>query len=206
MNNWYLNLDVPPKLSLNSVNYIFSLKPHSDNQWKLTNKKMKLYKEELLECMLVNQNNRCAYCGLSLRRNLIDREHFASKAKHKSFTFEPLNLIASCAYCNQRLKGSKDIIVLPAKAKYQDNTFKILHPYLDDIEQYFTFEDYAGHGYPIVIRLIDDKNVRAVNTIKMFDLASPELTIKRAGFIKEEETRKKMENDPFIGAILSYKL
>ena len=206
MTNWYLNLNELSKLSLVSVKYISSLKPHNDKQWKLTNKSMTLYKKELLECMLTNQNHRCAYCGLSLRMNLVDREHFASKAKYKCFTFEPLNLIASCAYCNRILKRTKDIIMSPAKAGYQDNTFKILHPYLDDIDLYFTFEDYAGDGYPIAIRLINDQDVRAVNTIKMFELTSAELAIKRAGFIKEEEVREKMENDPFIGKILSYKL
>lgn len=203
MDKWYLNLTKPPAISRESINYISSIKPHTDKQWDKSCKKMDTYKQELLSKMLINQNNRCAYCGLSLIRELVDREHFAPKAKHPYFTFEPFNLLASCAYCNRRMKASKEVIKRLDKADYKKCEFNIVHPYFDNTEDCFYFEE-CEPGYPILFKLKDSTDKRAKKTMEMFLLNSSDLATKRAGYIKEQEMKVRLQKNPQLLNIVSY--
>lgn len=57
--------------------------------------------------------------------------------------YEPKNLITSCAVCNMYIKNAGNTIALPAKRRYEQNQFTIVHPYFNDpdIHIKYTNED-----------------------------------------------------------------
>ena len=182
MTRWYLKLNEQCSLSQESIDYIESLKPHKAKQWDLKSKEMKKYKEELLSELMRIQDNRCVYCGLSLLRVLVDREHFVPKSKknYYEFTFHPMNLFAACTYCNRRLKGTKSTLT-----KFDHNfelcKFSIVHPVLEDSEHFIEFiED--SEGEPILVKSLNKKGEKTIN---MFGLDDPQLIIQRSGYLQQ---------------------
>jgi uncharacterized protein (TIGR02646 family) len=206
MDKWYLKLSDPKPLSAQSVQYIDSIKPHDDKKkWDYQCNAMKAYKKELLSNMLKNQSDRCVYCGLSLTRTMVDREHFAPKDQHPLFTFEPLNLIASCAYCNQRMKGRADIVVT-FNENYAECNFSIIHPYIEEPDDFFYFDeedDAEEPGYNILFKLRNPTDKRAIATMEMFDLSSINLAAKRAGYIQEKKQLKRLQKKSLVSDVLN---
>lgn len=92
--------------------------------------------------MLNEQTCRCAYCERILSKGDVYIDHVAPKAKHRRFTYEPLNLVVSCSSCNSStLKGTKETIKGAENPIYSSNNFKIVHPFLDDPDNHIFYQD-----------------------------------------------------------------
>lgn len=88
------------------------------------------------------QGGRCAFCESLLREGDVPIEHIVPKSKHGEYSFTPLNIVTSCTSCNSTIKkGDKDTVYLPLAGKYEDNQFKIVHPYLDDPDAHIKYKD-----------------------------------------------------------------
>lgn len=91
---------------------------------------------------LTEQGCLCAYCEALLEIGTTSIEHFVPKSRHREFTFEPLNLTSACGRCNATaIKGSKETIVGAINPNYSSNTFKIVHPRLDNPNAHIIFQD-----------------------------------------------------------------
>lgn len=91
---------------------------------------------------LEEQGCQCAYCEALLEKGTTSIEHFVPKSRHREFTFEPLNLASACGRCNSTaVKGSKETIVGVFNPDYASNTFKIVHPRLDNPNDHICFQD-----------------------------------------------------------------
>jgi len=99
-------------------------------------------KHHISEHTLEEQGCQCAYCEVLLEKGTTSIEHFVPKSRHREFTFEPLNLISACGRCNATaIKGSKETIIGVANPIYASNTFKIVHPRLDNPNDHICFQD-----------------------------------------------------------------
>lgn len=99
-------------------------------------------KHHISEHTLEEQGCQCAYCEALLEKGTTSIEHFVPKSRHREFTFEPLNLISACGRCNSTaVKGSKETIVGVFNPDYASNTFKIVHPRLDNPNDHICFQD-----------------------------------------------------------------
>lgn len=193
--DWYLNIQKLPKITKASKDYLATLKPYKASLWDLTNSKMKVYKKELLDKLLVIQKNRCVYCGLSLARRSADREHFVHKAAttgYQEFMFNADNLFAACEFCNRRLKGQKKIIS-HYDPDYTKCTFNIVHPFYNNPDDYIKF--HPSKTDPVVARPTDADCGKGKNTIKMFNLNSFEMWKEREGYIRQQELDKSRFKD-----------
>jgi uncharacterized protein (TIGR02646 family) len=135
----------------------------------------KTFKNSLTAKLLTIQSKRCAYCCVHIAEKSPARDHIAPKESHPEFTFEPLNLVLACFHCNTECKGAYDTIVAKS-AVYRKCTFSIIHPYLDTPGDHIQF---IGSVNKILVQVIND-SWKGENTVKMFRLASPEMTKQRA--------------------------
>ena len=109
-----------------------------DGQDKLT----KRIKHRISLRTLRYQDRRCAFCEAILLVGSTHIEHIVPKGVHGEYTFEPLNLVSSCASCNSSSKkGETDTVKLPLAGRYRDNHFLMVHPYLDTPENHIVFKD-----------------------------------------------------------------
>lgn len=203
--NWYLKLERLPVLSEETQTYLEGLKPFQAAHWDQSNDEMKAYKASIIQQLIEIQENRCAYCGLSLNWNLIDREHFVHKGQRTGFPefmFNVKNLFAACGYCNRRIKGQKHTLKT-YNANYDDCTFRIVHPFIDTAEDELEFVG-NRNGQHILAKAITDKGQK---TIDFFCLSDNRVTVRRAGFIAERELEKEMQADDYaeLKAISYYK-
>lgn len=110
--------------------------------WEINNTKEKSLKHRISVHTLREQKCRCAFCERLLEEGGAQIEHIAPKSRHRSFVYEPLNLVTSCVICNsKRIKGDRETIDGVEKPNYADNTFLIVHPYLDDTDSEIVFQD-----------------------------------------------------------------
>tara|TARA_Y100000588_G_scaffold264206_1_gene278957 strand:- start:1209 stop:1874 length:666 start_codon:yes stop_codon:yes gene_type:complete len=116
------------------------------------------------------QEGYCYYCGFKFTfrvgergvRN-IHREHIAPKSLYKAFTFTSKNLVLACNICNgDDYKGDLDTIS-NLDSDYNNCTFNIIHPYLDNKSDYLTLEDDGTFSNVI-------GSQKGANTRKMFGL------------------------------------
>lgn len=111
-----------------------------DAMWK--DNSIKNIKHRISEFTIKEQKCRCAYCECLLVQGTTAIEHIAPKSKYRQFTFEPLNLISVCGRCNSvAIKGQKDTIIPPLNMNYRQNSFSIIHPYLDNPDNEICFID-----------------------------------------------------------------
>ena len=110
--------------------------------WSKGDNQTKDLKNRISKYTLIRQKNRCAYCE-GFMSGGIQLDHFVPKQLHPEFCYEPKNLISSCAKCNMYVKNAGDTVVTPIKTRYEQNVFKIVHPYFNDPEIHikFTNED-----------------------------------------------------------------
>jgi uncharacterized protein (TIGR02646 family) len=124
-----------------------------------------------------SQNSRCAYCMLTVghvARREADLDHVVPKAAsaHPEWTFEALNLVLACSWCNRRLKKGTDYSLGPQPdvSQYRHVTLRIVHPYLDqDREQHFTGGYLGGTQVP---SLIKPQSPKGKLTIEVFHLGN----------------------------------
>lgn len=99
-------------------------------------------KHHISEHTLTEQGCLCAYCECLLEKGTTSIEHFVPKSRHREFTFEPLNLTSACGRCNATaIKGSKETILGMFSPNYTSNSFKIVHPRLDNPDTHICFQD-----------------------------------------------------------------
>lgn len=110
--------------------------------WDKADNVTKDLKNRISEFTLIQQECRCAYCEAFIPGGA-QLDHFVPKQLHPEFCYEPKNLITSCAVCNMYIKNAGDTIALPAKRRYEQNQFTIVHPYFNDpdIHIKYTNED-----------------------------------------------------------------
>ncbi|EPM7855811.1 hypothetical protein ACTQ75_000904 [Vibrio alginolyticus] len=200
ISDWYLNITLLPNISKASSDYLETLKPYKAEYWDLKTTEMKAYKKELLEKLLEIQGKRCVYCGLSLARRSVDREHFVHKATrggYQEFMFNSDNLFASCEFCNRRLKGQKNVLS-SYNIDYSKCKFSIVHPLYDNPDDFIKFE--PSKNNPIKAVPTENDCGKGEETIKMFDLDSKEMALERIGYISQ----LKMSTSRFAD-ILQYK-
>jgi len=125
------------------------------------------------------QNGKCCYCGLKYdETGRSEIEHIAPRkarpAEYPQFSFHPLNLAISCQLCNSpNMKGQYNSIDVLAD-KYDNCTFRIVHPYLDNPIRHYKW----SHGLLGV--LVIGLSAKANESIRLFKLASEHRTTARA--------------------------
>ena len=99
-------------------------------------------KNKISQYTLIKQGNKCAYCE-DFMTSGIQLDHIVPKQRHSIFCYEPKNLVSVCAVCNMYIKNDDDTIEEPLKNRYEQNKFKIVHPYFNnpDIHIKYTNED-----------------------------------------------------------------
>lgn len=157
---------------------------------------------------LLNNQSNCAYCGLPFKGDKDKQiEHIAPKAKYRQpqFTFTLHNLVLSCGYCNDLIvKGTKPTIALPAHRLYKRCTFIIVHPYFHDPSDFYCWVD---EGDKILIQPRNNR-IEAKNSIKIFGLASEEMSGWRAAFSMLEKLKAQkpisLENENLVRQTIDY--
>lgn len=113
--------------------------PH---MWRKNDNNTKNLKRRICDYYLRKQGCKCIYCESILKKGYLAIEHFVPKGLHKEFTFHPKNLFISCGACNSpAIKGEKETINSPFTSKYRKNTFKIVHPFLDNPDEHLFYKD-----------------------------------------------------------------
>lgn len=103
----------------------------------------------------------CPYCDIhSVEFDLTSVDHFIPKAKYPLLSIYPPNLVVACSACNERIK--KENIYLP-----------IMHPYFDNINEYFNFEYVVSEkkikvNFPETITSLE--KTKTENFLKLFKL------------------------------------
>lgn len=100
--------------------------------WRRNEKTLRI---KIRDDLIGKQNECCVYCGCKVF-DKGDVEHIAHKASYTQFMFTPLNLAFSCKTCNQTYKGEVDVVAVE-NPTYEKCVFKMVHPYLDDVDRFF---------------------------------------------------------------------
>lgn len=154
--------------------------------WDEKNNAVLTFKTTMKEKLYLNQNGKCAYCGLPLDTRNSEMDHIAPKGgpkrpKHIECTFEPLNLVYACHNCNSpECKGQNDVVVSKHILGYRHWSFKIVHPYLDDPSEYFECND-DGAIILLPKKSTDEQHrEKAIYTLDLFNLQSEQKLIEIA--------------------------
>lgn len=155
--------------NLPSIYIVASMIPsHLQRKWKSRATDVKTFKAILDRMLKVSQDCKCAYCGLMMGKNSrrkIERDHFVPDSLFPEFRFCPNNLVAACSVCNG-LEVKRATNTISAKGNtYEDSSFTIIHPRLDDINDHMEF---AGQSGEIPFARIG--SAKAVAHIELFDL------------------------------------
>jgi hypothetical protein len=147
--------------------------------WDRQTNEVKIFKSILMRDGQVLQNSRCAWCSLligEVGHRRIHRDHIAPKALYGRWSYNPLNLVLTCDYCNTEIKKTADT-VKKAGSTYELSQFYVVHPYLDGpIAGHITFVFDPG-GKDVFINGVSDKGRWTVSELR---LDSPALTTARA--------------------------
>ena len=168
----------PPKVDPAIVRALMKLSLGDQKKaWERDWVKAKAFKEVIDKHLEVEQSNRCAYCGSRFMSPARHRDHIAPKgaALYPQWTFHPYNVVHSCYDCNSGWKRQQDTIAVYS-THYGKCQFTIIHPYFDDPKQHVA---YTGHRLSILIQSVNG-SAKGRETIRMFDLASPDRTKQRS--------------------------
>jgi hypothetical protein len=85
------------------------------------------------------QPNKCAYCDIGVVQSL---DHYLPKSEFPIFSVTPLNLVASCSWCQENKKS------------YYSDTYEgqVLHPYFDDLDEEVWLHAEVVEGAPLAFR------------------------------------------------------
>lgn len=155
--------------------------------WERTAGPIGRFKDAVTVFLKAEQRRRCAYCMSYLYEDLPARDHIAPKTTYPMWTFRPDNLVLACYACNSDRKKAYDPISARHR-KYRRCQFSIVHPYFDRPGAHL---DYAiGGPRAILIAGITDKGKE---TIRLFDLMSPERAKQRAAEALVEELPNRLQ-------------
>jgi uncharacterized protein (TIGR02646 family) len=125
------------------------------------------------------QGERCCYCGLLYdRTGRGEIEHIAPKGAkfYPQFSFYPCNLAKACQLCNSSSMKHTYDPVNTLGATYEQSDFKIVHPYLDDHSLHYNWR----YGLRSVVISVANNSAKAIESIRIFELASEKRTRARA--------------------------
>lgn len=160
--------------------------------------KYKKIKTHIRAHYLEVQELKCVYCEDLLDRGGCHIEHFAPKGKHKHFLYEPLNLTCACPICNGfAKKGEKETIEGSEVIPYENNHFKYVHPFLDNVDDEIKYKDELK---TLIDR--DNSTERGRATIDLFNWDSDISTIKRVRNLQVKTTKE--ERRIMISEILNF--
>ena len=166
---------------------------------KGTNDEFVVIKKTIMRHSLNIQRVRCVFCETLLEYGGVHIEHFAPKWKSPEFVYEPLNLSCSCPVCNGFMKKGKRLTIEGATVMpYQNNQFKYVHPYRDDVSREIRYRDPFHLYYDR-----DHCSQKGIRTIEMFHWDTIHARKKRFSNLlvrTTERSRRKM-----IAEILDYK-
>lgn len=127
----------------------------------------------------MTQLERCCYCGLLYdRTGRGEIDHVAPKGAglYPQFSFTSNNLAKACQLCNSSsMKHTYDSIQTIA-INYDLCEFRIVHPYLDDHTQHYSWD----YGLRHVLISVYNNSAKAQESIRLFELASEKRTRARA--------------------------
>ncbi len=149
------------------------------------NKNKRRLKDAIRKELKNNQNGECVYCGCRVYETG-DIEHIANKSRYPQFLFTPKNLAFACRMCNEDIKGAGDIINALSD-QYENCTFVIVHPYLDDVDIYF---DRSKPVITIKPGLSKNEEEKAMKTIEILQYDSTKVALKRAEYMMAMEYGK----------------
>lgn len=189
----YQNLRTTITFSASETAIINRLKPLDGSEWDgdiksgctVTKSERNQLVTDIKTKLVLIQDNYCIYCGIHKDyRGHLQREHILSKSasNYPNFMFEPENLVLACRICNMDLKGRKDF-GSKERNKYRKNSFKIVHPYIDDFSNHLIF---FGIGHQVLVKKIPYSR-KGKKTIEIFELASVARTAERSGLIDQYE-------------------
>lgn len=161
----------------------------ANNNWGSQSNCIKELKHNLNLHFNTQQNEKCCYCGLLYdRTGRGEVEHIAPKGNgfYPQFSFEPNNLAKACQLCNSSsMKHTHDSIDV-LNAVYNQCTFNIVHPYLDDHNYHYSW----NYGLLNVTISVNNNSDKARESIRIFELASEKRTRARA----IQRNQEKLEN------------
>lgn len=171
-----LNLNTPLELTEKQNEAIKALIDDSgelkEEHWRKRERTLRIAIRSKLMSM---QNNFCVYCGCPIF-GAEDVEHIAHKADYPQFIFTPKNLAYSCKMCNQTYKGQVDVVA-QVDTDYDKCQFKMVHPYLDDVDHYF---DTSKFEIKVQAGLTASERRKAVYTHNLLHWSDPAVTLRRA--------------------------
>ncbi|MCH5684297.1 hypothetical protein LWM68_08485 [Niabella sp. W65] len=151
----------------------------ANNNWESGRNCVKTLKELLNKHFDHHQNDKCCYCGLEYgRTGRGEVDHIAPKGNeyYPQFSFTPNNLAKACQLCNSStMKHTYDSIDT-LDPIYENCTFKIVHPYLDDHSLHFKF----SYGLLGVLISVENNSAKGLESIGLFELDSEKRTRARA--------------------------
>jgi hypothetical protein len=121
--------------------------------WTTRTTVVKDFKSAFLAWALSNQNHRCAFCCFPVDdigpRRPFSIDHIAPKgaSHYPQWAFETLNLVIACWSCNSNIKRAANTVAI-ARVSYRKCKFRIVHPYLDDVETHVS-GTYRGGADPV---------------------------------------------------------
>jgi uncharacterized protein (TIGR02646 family) len=166
------------------------LKPWSGNYWDKPSNALIPIKVKI-RTQLEESQTSCSYCGLKLKgTSKGEIEHIAAKASFRfpQFTFTLDNLVLACNWCNRpEKKGSKSTIAVLRPA-YSECEFNLVHPYFDNPDEHYKWTDNATQ----ILIQIKNNSTKAVFSIEMFGLDTPEMNEHRASQVRFDELKNSM--------------
>ena len=186
--------------------YIKYLKPLIGGEWDSKDILNKELKSHLKKQLTIYQNNKCAYCGLSLNETgKTEIEHVAPKGgskrpKYPQYAYTTYNLVLSCNLCNSPIKkGMIDTVEKLDKLNYKNCTFNIIHPYFDDPADHVEF---IARGNKIIIIPKTDKGQKSID---IFQLDNETHCSARAKQVYYEKAEDSLAMESLLTEIITYK-
>ena len=175
-----LNLPTILKLTEEQEEIIKDFGTLTKKHWNHQKDKLRI---PIRDSLMSMQNNRCVYCDVPTD-DPEDVEHIAHKADYPQFVFTPENLAYCCKNCNQTYKSSTDVIETLAD-KYENCTFKMVHPYRDNVDEYFD----TRYKVITTIRpnLSTEKREKAIFTFNLLRWGTRSVQRRRARFYSSEK-------------------
>ncbi len=159
------------------------------NSWKSQSKCIKDLKNKIHSHFDKVQKEKCCYCGLLYdRTGRGEIEHIAPKGEklYPQFSYTSNNLAKACQLCNSSSMKHDYDSVKTINKNYNEIVFKIVHPYLDDHNNHYSF----NYGLLNVTISVKNDSEKAKESIRIFELASEKRTRGRA-ILRNQE---KLEN------------
>lgn len=166
-------------LSQDQEDILDTLRPFQPGVWDSS--RVSEIKEDIHNQLATIQSDNCCYCGLKMNETgRAEIEHIANKGgkkkpKYTEFVFTKKNLALACQFCNSSSKkGQTDTLKKIDVTNYENCTFKIVHPYLNDPAEHYSW---TKGRFKILISGISDEGRES---IKLFGLDEEAHTIARA--------------------------